>query len=395
MRRIEMACAVGLLLLTLPLQAQQTPAAGEATGDGRWRAWLGCWIPAQPARPDEDVRVCVVPTAGQAGVRMITFAGDQRILDEPVVADGSLQRLTPGPHESCDGGTRSRWSTDGERVFTNAEAHCPGSAPQLTSGLSTIMRDGRWLDIQVAQVAGENRVRVKQYVRAAGDLPPSLVDEGFRAPAPVPIQAVRVTAEDIVEAHRAVGAQAVEAWLAEADVVVTLDKRALAHLADAKVPERVIDLLVALAYPEHFEVRRRESSSGGFFDPFANPGADDAFDLYALYYSPFGFSWFNGGSPPDWWYGGDVIVPPDGGGGSTTQSPHGRVVNGSGYTQVQPREAVHSAPRSGSDTSSSSGGDSSSGSSSSGGGSGSGGSSASPAGYSGGGGGGGGTAVPR
>ena len=117
------------------------------------------------------------------------------------------------------------------------------------------MRDGRWLDIQVAQVAGENRVRVKQDVRAAGDLPPSLVDEGFRAPAPVPIQAVRVTAEDIVEAHRAVGAQAVEAWLAEADVVVTLDKRALAHLADAKVPERVIDLLVALAYPEHFEVR--------------------------------------------------------------------------------------------------------------------------------------------
>ena len=86
MRRIEMACAVVLLLLTLPLQARQTPPAGEATGDGRWRAWLGCWIPAQRARPDEDVRVCVVPTAGQAGVRMITFAGDQRILDEPVVA---------------------------------------------------------------------------------------------------------------------------------------------------------------------------------------------------------------------------------------------------------------------------------------------------------------------
>jgi hypothetical protein len=199
------------------------------------------------------------------------------------------------------------------------------------------MRDGRWLDIQVAQVAGENRVRVKQYVRAAGDPPPSLIDEGFRAPAPAPIQAVRVTAEDIVEAHRAIGAQAVEAWLAEADVAVPLDKRALVRLADAKVPARVIDLLVALAYPEHFEVHRRGTSSGGFFDPFPDAGVDDAFDLYALYYSPFGFS-FNGGSPLDWWYGGDVIVPPDGG-GSTGQSAHGRVVNGSGYTQVQPREA--------------------------------------------------------
>ena len=325
---------------------------------------------------------------------MITFAGDQQILDEPVVADGSLQRLTPGPHESCEGGTRSRWSTDGQRVFTNAEVECPGSAPQLTSGLSTIMRDGRWLDIQVAQVAGENRVRVKQYVRAAGH--PALAHgrRDFARRLQPRFKRFRITAEDIVEAHRAVGAQAVEAWLAEADVVVSLDKRALVHLADAKVPERVIDLLVALAYPEHFEVRRRGTSSGGFFDPFPDAGVDDAFDLYALYYSPFGFSYFNGGSPLDWWYGGDVIVPPDGG-GSTGQSPHGRVVNGSGYTQVQPREAVHSAPRSGSDTSSSSGGDSSSGSSSSGGSSGSGGSSASPAGYSGGGGGSGGTAVPR
>ena len=391
---MEMACAVVLVLLTLPLHAQQAPAASQATGDGRWRAWLGCWIPAQRVQSDEDVRVCIVPTADQARVRMITFAGDQRILDEPVVADGSLQRLTPGPHESCEGGTRGRWSTDGVRVFTNAEVDCPGSAPQLTSGLSTIMRDGRWLDIQVAQVAGENHVRVKQYVRAAGDPPLPLMDEGFRAPAPAPIQTMRVTAEDIVEAHRAVGAQAVEAWLAEADVAVVLDKRALVHLADARVPERVIDLLVALAYPEHFEVHRRGTSSGGFFDPFPDAGVDDAFDLYALYYSPFGYSYFNGGSPLDWWYGGDVIVPPDGG-GSTGHSAHGRVVNGSGYTQVQPREAVHSAPRSGSDTSSSSGGDSSSGSSSSGGSSGSGGSSASPAGYSGGGGGSGGTAVPR
>jgi len=391
---MEMACAVVLVLLTLPLHARQTAAASQATGDGRWRAWLGCWIPAQRVQSDEDVRVCIVPTADQARVRMITFAGDQRILDEPVVADGSLQRLTPGPHESCEGGTRGRWSTDGVRVFTNAEVDCPGSAPQLTSGLSTIMRDGRWLDIQVAQVAGENHVRVKQYVRAAGDPPLPLMDEGFRAPAPAPIQTMRVTAEDIVEAHRAVGAQAVEAWLAEADVAVVLDKRALVHLADARVPERVIDLLVALAYPEHFEVHRRGTSSGGFFDPFPDAGVDDAFDLYALYYSPFGYSYFNGGSPLDWWYGGDVIVPPDGG-GSTGHSAHGRVVNGSGYTQVQPREAVHSAPRSGSDTSSSSGGDSSSGSSSSGGSSGSGGSSASPAGYSGGGGGSGGTAVPR
>ena len=127
MRRMEMACAVALVLLTLPLHAQQSRDAGQATGDGRWRAWLGCWIPAQRAQQDEDVRVCIVPAADQSGVRMITFAGDQRILDEPVVADGSLQRLTPGPHESCEGGTRSRWSTDGERVFTNAEVDCPGA----------------------------------------------------------------------------------------------------------------------------------------------------------------------------------------------------------------------------------------------------------------------------
>ena len=82
----------------------------------------------------------------------VAFAGDQQILDEPLVADGSLQRLAPGPHESCEGGTRSRWSTDGQRVFTNAEVQCPGSAPQLTSGLSTIMRDGRWLELSTSKI---------------------------------------------------------------------------------------------------------------------------------------------------------------------------------------------------------------------------------------------------
>ncbi|MEQ1731210.1 MAG: hypothetical protein ABL982_22810, partial [Vicinamibacterales bacterium] len=81
-------------------------------------------------------------------------------------------------------------------------------------------------------------------------------------------------------------------------------------------------------------------------------------------------------------------VPAGGGGGGGVEDPtHGQVVNGQGYTRVQPREAVRSTPlyQGGTQTASGSGGGSDSGSVGSAG-SGSESSGASPGGYSGGGG---------
>jgi hypothetical protein len=187
-------------------------------------------------------------------------------------------------------------------------------------------------------------------------------------------------------------------WLTESSAQVPVNRHSLLALHEANMPAHLIDLMVARAYPKRFEVRRSESSgSGGFFGSFLDDAAwsspfDLSFDPYAFYYSPFG-SYRQFVDPALYSLGGYVTVPATSGGGAQ-QSGSARVVNGSGYTRVEPRQPPvvvgRTSDGSTADSSGSAGSSSSSGGSSSA----SGGGSASPAGYSGGGGGAQ-TAVPR
>jgi hypothetical protein len=206
--------------------------------------------------------------------------------------------------------------------------------------------------------------------------------------------------DDVIEANAIVSTRAVEAWLSESEVRIPVHKPSPLALHDAKVPANVIDLMIARAYPEHFEVHRSGGggSVGSFFDDmeWSSP-FDLMFDPYAFYYSPIG-SYHRFVDPSFYPLGGYVIVPTPT--GATAQDAgDARVVNGAGYTRVEPRQppvVVGPRPPASSGDSSGSGGSSSSSgsttSSSSGGGT-----TASTAGYSSGGGGGGGaqTAVPR
>jgi hypothetical protein len=107
----------------------------------------------------------------------------------------------------------------------------------------------------------------------------------------------------------------------------------------------VIDLIVALSYPDRFVVERTARGGGGartyVNDPFlvgwafGYPYWYDDFYYSPYYYTPFGYSRFG--------YGGyyDAVFV-GGGGGDVSADPRpsgaGRVVNGQGYTRVQPRE---------------------------------------------------------
>jgi hypothetical protein len=261
----------------------------------------------------------------------------------------------------------------------------------------------KWLDVQVAVVDGRENVRTRAYARSS-EAPPATIAEDVRVLGTSRMSPVKaVTVDDVVEAHAAVSPRAVEAWIAESGAQVPVNKRTLTTLEDATVSKTVIDLMVALAYPKHFEIRRRGSSGGfGSSSSFGSlSGFDDfgywsdpmglAFDPYAFYYSPFG-SYPYGVDPYYMPMGGYVTIP--GPSGTPAASGRGHVVNGSGYTQVEPRQPPPAARRSSDSSNDDSSGSSSSGGSSSSSGD-SGGGSASPAGYSSGGSGGGQTAVPR
>jgi hypothetical protein len=67
---------------------------------------------------------------------------------------------------------------------------------------------------------------------------------------------------EIAEASRQLKSQVVEAWLSESGQEFTVDAKRLIALAEAKVPDRIIDVMVALSYPTAFAVRPSSTAPG-------------------------------------------------------------------------------------------------------------------------------------
>ncbi|HUR32944.1 MAG TPA: hypothetical protein VM032_04060 [Vicinamibacterales bacterium] len=389
MKRTPVALMFAALLTSVPCaraQATQTPRVDPqhgAAGQSRWSAWLGCWTPSARSA-DADTLVCFVPDADGRGVRMLTFAGDREIAVESVVADGSPH---PATEKGCTGERTSRWAAAGPRLFSSSTLICEGQPAITTSGISALLPADRWVDVQVATTGGREQVRTRRFWRSSA-APPAAVADVLRGLQPARAAAAALNADDVIEASRAVSATGVEAWLAESGARVPIDRRALLRLADAQVGSNVIDLLVALAFPGKFEVRRAASSGGGGFSGGSIIDGDFPgewgylADVYGLGFGSFGVPYYGANGYFAFQPGGYYYLPPAVGSGGGVDTEHGRAVNGQGYTRVQPREAYR-----GTASTQSGGGAQSAADSGSGGGSSSGGSSgASPSGYSGGGG---------
>jgi uncharacterized membrane protein YgcG len=402
-----LASGFALLLCAVPVSAQDT-------ADPRWSRWTGCWelvtenaregapspqtadraTRTQPRDPDRP-QVCV-ESAPTGGATFTTKVGTQTPIIQTVIADGKDRPVT---EDGCTGIQRAEWSSDGLRLFAHAELTCKEEqGVRQVSGLAMLGPNGRWTDVQSVNVAGRESFRVRQYRRAADNVA-----------AASKITATALTLEDIKEASAKVSPRALEAALVETRASFNLTSKNLLDLQAAGVPSTVVDLMVALSYPDRFVIERTARVDRAYTpvidDPLA-PGwgfGSDFFGFYSpmwgpYYYSPYYYSPFAyryGGFYP-FYYGGGGYYPIDPGGGGGTISPRptgqGRVVDGQGYTRVRPREpesAFPVNPGGGSTASSSGGGGGSSSSGSSGGGS------VSTSGFSSGGGDGGRTAQPR
>ena len=367
MRSTRPALALGAALLL-------APAAGEAQQAAGWQALIGCWEPAAGPGP---TAVCVLP-AGPSAVEMVTVAEGRVASRDRIDASGAPQ---PGTRESCTGWDRGRWSADGRRLYLASEHACEGGVQLRATGVMAMPSSHEWLDVRGVRVAGgppEVRVRRFRELSASATLPAELAREvaalserstvraALRANAAAPLG----TAE-VIDASRELDADVLEAWLVENGDGFAIDARRLAAMADAGVPGRVIDVVVALTYPRRFAIDRPAAGAG---DVSARPevadtarGAglqardprvcrdysaltrrcyDDVPPGYSPYgggyggygYSPYGYSTL-GYSPYGWgsgiggWghgYGYDrppviVVRGPDG--------SRGRVVKGRGYTR--------------------------------------------------------------
>jgi uncharacterized membrane protein YgcG len=341
-----------VLLLTATTAWAQTPTHAD-----RWVPWMGCWQISEESVEDAErllsglqgtqptsrngARVCVTPS-GDGGATMTTMVSGKEVLTETIVPDGAARALTD---PSCTGTQRAEWSAIGPRIFARTEVACGHQAARVITGYSAVVAGPLWVDIQMIESEGRSSLRVRRYRPVADTSGPSA-----RSLSTLPL-VERLSLADIKEASAKVAPQVVQAAILEMGRNgYDLTAARLIDLDDAGVHDSVIDLMVAMSFPQKFVVERARPVSGPgsfgglgnwFDDPwgYRSPGMWGYYAhpmYYASYFSPFGY--YNWGYYDPYYYGtpGVVIINPGGDTGPPPGTGEGRVVNGEGYTRIRP-----------------------------------------------------------
>jgi hypothetical protein len=269
------ACLFSIGALTVPALGQ--PVARKVPESNDAIAWLGCWdVLADPEddlqeSPRERQMICVAPGDTPKALDMTVLVDNEIISKETIVTDGSRQPVSDG---GCDGWIRSALSEDRRRLYLQSEATCVDGGLKNLTGASMMVAGDRWIDIHALWADGEREVLIQRYRPVDADIP--------RLPGALPTAmhtirraaAARLTVEDVIEALRVVDPAVVEAMLLESDASFGIDSDLLLQLDDAGVPNEVIDLMVALSFPDYFSIeggtvtRQPEVYYGGYWSPW-------------------------------------------------------------------------------------------------------------------------------
>lgn len=349
--RLARATRTAAIAAALVSLSAATGAAQQASGS-RWQGWLGCWTPAAPdaLMPSAAPLVCITPTSNADVVNVATVQDGKLLATKTIDASGTAQ---PIEAKDCSGTQEADWSADARRVYLKAVANCAGTT-RTTSGILAMSPTGDWLDVQgIAAGEGEN-VRVARY-RDAG-LPenvPADIRSALEGRTPS-VQGARIAAganigtSAVIEASKQATPAVVEAWLLERGQRFSLDAKTLMQLADAGVPARVTDAMIAVTNPQAFAVahlapttqynRPDDEVTGRRIPVFLAPPMYDPFGWgysgYGYGYGyPYGYGYGSnygyGGYYGYPYYGTPVIVVP--GSGNIPGTSGGRMVKGEGY----------------------------------------------------------------
>ena len=330
-RSLAAALAVAAIVAA---PAARTAVAQDA---GALQPYLGCWEPLDAAAADGVL--CFVADEGQ--VEMLTVVDGAVEYSEPFRVDG---RERPVEQDGCRGTESARMSIDGQRIYTASHFACEGEAQRRSTGIISMPDPDAWVDVRAMEANGGTTAWSRWYQRTDGDPPAELGGRlgarPFAGGGAVARATAPVDVEDVIDAVGAVDPKAVEAWVAELGQEFRgLDADDLIRMADAGVPDDVVDVVVAVSFPEHFALNRpdavgRDESAmrragrpvwmfpAGYYDPY-----------YGYGYSRYGRYGYGGYGRYGGWYGWGgygytpVVVnvnrrPPDSG---------GQVVAGKGY----------------------------------------------------------------
>ena len=369
------------------------PVAAQ-TAPTRWQPWLGCWAPASSGESNIILRngpqtsvgsvaganggmLCVVPAPDDNAVDLVTVNNNRVVHRERVIASASQIART---RDNCPGWESATWSADNHRVLLRSEFVCGSNAKVSGSGIFAISADGDFVQIQGTKVGANSSSRVVRYQSTGFEIAmtpgASLNDSSAVTLQPVTatfsisttrtVAAQPLTPSAIAEVSKSVETPVAIAWLNEIGQRYNVDSKQLVALSNAGVSPAVLDMMVALSYPEKFEVRRNDGVGGGgggvparvtgntvrdrdagsswdcgygsrmmpfgYYGDSCCPGYAYGYDPY---YASYGYGRYGYGyNPYNYYYGYQpvVIVPSGSGGSSDSPATRGRAVKGGGYT---------------------------------------------------------------
>ena len=348
------AYALGLTLLAL------TPASAQ---DGSWVGWHGCW------RAVDDLSaarvVCLLPGQNAAEAVMTVVVNGAVTQRTTVRTDGQPHAVEEG---GCRGTETGRWSQDRSRVFVRAELDCEG-VKRISASVLAMVAENEWVDVQTITVHEQNVARVVRYRAFTGAGVPAEIAAALQDNRALAREASRLHASapldipDVIEATTHLPAEGVQALLAARNSGFGLNAQKLVQLADARVPQPVIDIMVALSYPKTFVITDNEamqrpstataaqrgnvgysrylglgynncynsySRSSWYYSPFSRFDYDD--DCYGAYRYGWGSRYGYGYNSGYGWNRGPLVIIV-GRDELEEQPTSGRVVKGAGYTR--------------------------------------------------------------
>jgi hypothetical protein len=371
--RIEAMRRVALLSAVVLMSVATAAAAQANVIQPRWDAWLGCWQPTESIAPSVSAAarplVCVTRTNVVSAVEIATLQNGVVVSRDTIDASGQQHDVSS---QGCTGWQRAQWSADVRRVYLRSELSCGSGLKRIGAGILAISPTGEWLDVQSVSVGGGSGVRVTHYLDAPTALPDAaspvlsasvgrqLATSTARTAAGGPLDIPA-----IVEAVKLVDTAVVQAWIVERGARFKLDVKQLVALADAGVPGSVTDVMIGVSYPDHFALNQRPAgvwAAESDLTPFDSarivsryltercfgvtsslwsvPGIYDPcgsrFGYRGYGYGQYGLgSYGYGNGYPSYgysnvgysgYYGGPVVVV------RGSETPHGKVIKGSGYT---------------------------------------------------------------
>jgi hypothetical protein len=195
---------------------------------------------------------------------------------------------------------------------------------------------GDWVDIKLLKSGEEKIITIRRYRN---------VEDDSVTPAPIiPSQArfSRVSAgknfsiDEVIELVGQIEPEVLEAALIEMHSPFPVNSKQLMRLSDAKVPSQIVDLVVALSFPEKFTVVPAAISwvkdSSDFKEPYYHWPMCPWYWTSSVYF-PYGYQYWGW----DWyllygWYPYSYAYVPPSGGSNTDSS--GQLVAGRGYSRV-------------------------------------------------------------